>query len=343
MTTNRQLRLQARPKGLLAPGDLQLSESPLPELQDGQALAKVKYLSVDPTMRIWMAVDSYLPAVGIGDVMRAGGLVEVIESRHTQFKKGDKLVGLTGLQEYVVIEAQSKFPFQKVPSIPFLSDTAFLGVLGMTGITAYFGMTEIAKPQKGETLVVSAAAGATGSVAGQIGKIHGCRVVGIAGTDEKCAWLTGELGFDAAINYKHADWKEKLAAATPKGIDIDYENVGGEIMEEVLNRMNLHGRVVLCGLISGYTKEDPAPGQPGHPDRQTAASVQGFLVLDYASRFTEAATQLGKWKMFGKLKDRQTVVEGLEKAPDAINMLFTGGNTGKLIVKVARGLKHCSN
>jgi NADPH-dependent curcumin reductase CurA len=332
-TINRQLRLQSRPKGLLAPGDLQLVESPIPEIVDGQALAKVKYLSIDPTMRVWMAVDSYLPAVAIGDVMRAAGLAEITESRHAQFKKGDKIVGLTGLEEYVVIEAQSKFPFQKVPSIPFVSDTLFLGVLGMTGLTAYFGMTEIAKPQKGETLVVSAAAGATGSVAGQIGKIHGCRVVGIAGTDEKCKWLTEELGFDAAINYKHADWKEKLAAATPNGVDINYENVGGEIMEEVLNRMNLHGRVALCGLISGYTKEAAGPSNLGILIVKRL-KVEGFLVLDYASRFTEAAMELGKWKMMGKLKDRQTIVEGIEKAPEAINMLFTGGNTGKLIVKV---------
>jgi NADPH-dependent curcumin reductase CurA len=331
--TNRQLLLQKRPKGLLAPGDLQLYESPLPELKDGEALAKVKYLSMDPTMRVWMAVDSYLPAVKIGEVMRAGGLAEVVESKHAQLKKGDKIFGLTGLQDYTLIEAQAKVPFQKVPSIPFVPETAFLGVLGMTGITAYFGMTEIAKPKKGETLVVSAAAGATGSVAGQIGKIHGCRVVGIAGTDGKCAWLTDELGFDAAINYKHADWKEKLAAATPNGVDIDYENVGGEIMAEVLNRMNLHGRVALCGLISGYTKEETGPVNLGLLIVKRLI-VQGFLVLDYTSRFTEAAMELGKWKMIGKLKDRQTVVEGLEKAPDAINMLFTGGNIGKLIVKV---------
>lgn len=330
---NRQLLLHSRPKGLLAPGDLRLVETPVPELKDGQALAKVKYLSVDPTMRIWMAGDSYLPAVAIGEVMRAGGLAEVIESKHAQFKKGDKIVGLTGLQEYVLIEAQAKFPFQKIPSIPFVSDTLFLGALGMTGITAYFGMTEIGKPQKGETLVVSAAAGATGSVAGQIGKIHGCRVVGIAGTDEKCKWLLDELGFDAAINYKHPDWKEQLAAATPKGVDIDYENVGGEIMNAVLERMNLHGRVIICGFISGYTKEAPEQISLGLMIVKRL-KVEGFLVLDYGSRFTEAATQLGKWKMMGKLKDRQTVVEGLEKAPDAINMLFTGGNIGKLIVKV---------
>jgi NADPH-dependent curcumin reductase CurA len=332
-TTNRQLRLQRRPAGLLALGDLQLVESPLPELKDGEALAKVKYLSMDPTMRVWMAVDSYLPAVAIGDVMRAGGLAEVIESRHAHLKKGDKIFGLTGLQEYAIIAAESKIPFQKIPSIPFVAETAFLGVLGMTGITAYFGMMEIGKPKKGETLVVSAAAGATGSVAGQIGKIHGCRVVGIAGTDEKCAWLTDELGFDAAINYKHSDWKEKLAAATPNGVDIDYENVGGEIMEAVLNRMNLHGRVVLCGLISGYTKETSGPANLGLLIVKRL-KVEGFLVLDYGARFTEAAMELAKWKMMGKLKDRQTVVEGLEKAPDALNMLFTGGNIGKLIVKV---------
>ena len=331
--TNRQLRLQRRPTGLLAPGDLQLVESPLPELKDGEALAKVKYLSMDPTMRVWMAVDSYLPAVAIGDVMRAGGLAEVIESRHAHIKKGDKLFGLTGLQEYAIIAADSKIPYQKIPSIPFVQETAFLGVLGMTGLTAYFGMMEIGKPKKGETLVVSAAAGATGSVAGQIGKIQGCRVVGIAGTDEKCAWLTDELGFDAAINYKHSDWKEKLAAATPNGVDIDYENVGGEIMEAVLNRMNLHGRVVLCGLISGYTKETSGPANLGLLIVKRL-KVEGFLVLDYGARFTEAAMELGKWKMMGKLKDRQTVVEGLEKAPDALNMLFTGGNIGKLIVKV---------
>jgi NADPH-dependent curcumin reductase CurA len=333
MLTNRQIRLQSRPKGLCAPGDFQLTESPLPELQEGQALAKVKYLSMDPTMRVWMAVDSYLPAVAIGDVMRSGGLAEVIESRNALFKKGDKIVGLTGLQEYVLIEPQSKYPFQKVPSIPFVSDTLFLGALGMTGLTAYFGMTEIAKPQKGETLVVSAAAGATGSVAGQIGKIFGCRVVGIAGTDEKCKWLTDELGFDAAVNYKHPDWKEKLAAATPNGVDIDFENVGGEVMDVVLNRMNLHGRVALCGLISGYTNEAAGPTNLGLIIVKRL-KVEGFLILDYGARFTEAAMELGKWKMMGKLKDRQTIVEGLEKAPEAINMLFTGGNTGKLLVKV---------
>jgi len=329
---NRQLRLQSRPKGLLAPGDLQLIESPVAELTDGQALAHVKFLSIDPTMRVWMAADTYLPAVAIGEVMRAFGFAEIVESCHPDYKKGDRVTGLTGLQEYVILDESAKRSFQKIPKLPFVSDTVFLGVFGVNGLTAFFGM-EIAQPKKGETLVVSAAAGATGSIAGQIGKIHGCRVVGIAGSDEKCAGITKDLGFVAAINYKHSGWKDKLAAATPNGIDVDFENVGGEIMHAVLDRMNLHGRVVVCGLISGYTREDP-----GLESFATVVvkrlRVQGFIVLDYASRFMEAATQLGQWKMFGKLKDRETIVEGLEKAPDAINMLFTGGNIGKLIVKV---------
>jgi hypothetical protein len=318
---------------MLAPGDLQLTEAAVPSPADGQALARVKYLSIDPTMRVWMVVDTYLPVVAIGEVMRCVGFAEVVESRHKDFKKGDKVMGLTGLQDYTLIDGSEKRGFHKVPPVPFVSDTAFLGVFGGNGLTAYFGMMEIAKPQKGETLVVSAAAGATGSIAGQIGKIHGCRVVGIAGSDEKCKWITEDLGFDAAINYKQPDWKEKLAAATPKGIDINYENVGGEIMQEVLKRMNLFGRVVLCGLISGYTKEDPGLVSLGLI-LVKRLKVQGFIILDFASRFMEAATQLGKWKMFGKLKDRETIVEGLEKAPDAINMLFTGANIGKLIVKV---------
>ena len=334
-TTNRQLRLQARPKGLLAPVDLQLAESPVPELKEGQALAKVKYLSIDPTMRVWMVADTYLPMVPIGEVMRAAGFAEIVESRHPDYKKGDRVTGLTGLQDYVIIDASAKQFFQKLPKIPFVSDTVFLGVLGINGLTAFFGM-EIAQPKKGETLVVSAAAGATGSIVGQIGKIHGCRVVGIAGTDEKCAWITKDLGFDAAINYKHPDWKEKLAAATPDGIDIDFENVGGEIMQEVLNRMNLFGRVILCGLISGYTKEDPSLASFGTV-LVKRLRVQGFIILDFASRFMEAAKQLGQWKMFGKLKDRETVIDGLENGVNAINMLFSGANTGKLLVKVAAG------
>jgi len=274
-----------------------------------------------------------MPPVALGDVMRSFGLAEIVESRHPDFIKGDKVSGLTGLQDYVLIDGKEARSFQKLPSIPFLSDTNFLGLLGINGLTAYFGLLEIGKPQSGETLVVSAAAGATGSIVGQIGKIHGCRVVGIAGSDDKCQWIKDELGFDAAINYKRHDWKQHLAAATPNGIDIDFENVGGEIMQAVLDRMNLHGRVILCGLISGYTREDPAMASFGQV-LMKRLHVEGFIILDYVSRFMDAGKQLGMWKMVGKLKDRQTIVKGLEKAPEAINMLFEGKNIGKLIVEL---------
>ncbi len=332
--TNRQWKLAAHPKGLVAPTDLQLLQSPLRSPEDGQVLAQVSLLSIDPTMRIWMAdIPQYMPPVALGEVMRAFGLAEVVESRHPDFKKGDKVVGLTGLQEYVVIGSGDLRTFQKVPSIPFLSDASFLGTLGINGLTAYFGLLEVGKPQSGETLVVSAAAGATGSIVGQLGKIHGCTVVGIAGSDEKCRWIKDELGFDAAINYKLPAWKDALTAATPNGIDIDFENVGGPVMEAVLSRMKVRGRVVLCGLISGYTNEDPALSSFGRL-LMKSLSVQGFIITNYASRFMEAGKQLGLWKVMGKLKDRQTVVRGLEKAPEAINMLFRGENIGKLIVQL---------
>jgi NADPH-dependent curcumin reductase len=334
MTTNRQLLLHSRPSGLVTPEVLQLTEVPVLALEENQALARVKYLSIDPTMRVWMAdIPQYMPPVQIGEVMRAFGLAEILESRHPHYKKGDKVMGLTGLQEYLVITEKETRPFQKLPSIPFLSDTNFLGTLGVNGLTAYFGLLEIGKPQTGETLVVSAAAGATGSIAGQLGKIHGCRVVGIAGSDEKCQWIKDDLGFDAAINYKHVGWQEQLQAATPNGIDIDFENVGGEIMQAVLNRMNLHGRVVLCGLISGYTRNDPALASFGQVLIKRLR-VEGFIILDHASRFMEAAQKLGMWKMTGKLKDKQTILKGLEKAPEAINMLFAGGNIGKLMIEL---------
>jgi NADPH-dependent curcumin reductase len=333
-TTNRQWKLAAHPKNLVTPDVLHLSESPLPALEDAQALARVKLLSIDPTMRIWMAdIPQYMPPVQLGEVMRAFGLAEIIESRHPDYKKGDRVIGLTGLQEFVYITGRETRAFQKLPSIPFLSDMNFLGTLGINGLTAYFGLLEIAKPQSGETLVVSAAAGATGSIAGQIGKIHGCRVVGIAGSDEKCKWIKDDLGFDHAINYKNPGWKAQLVAATPNGVDINFENVGGEIMHAVLDRMKLHGRVVLCGLISGYANEDPALSSFAQI-LMKRLRVEGLIILDYAAKFLEAGKQLGMWKMMGKLEDKYTVVKGLEKAPEAINMLFQGSNIGKLIVEL---------
>jgi NADPH-dependent curcumin reductase len=332
--TNRQWILAARPHGLITPDILQLKESPPPAVEDGQALARVKYLSIDPTMRVWMAdIPQYLPPVQLGEVMRSFGLAEIVESRHRDFHKGDKVMGFTGLQTFVLVTGKETRAFQKLPSIPFLPDISFLGTLGVNGLTAYFGLLDVAKPQPGETLVVSAAAGATGSIAGQLGKIHGCRVVGIAGSDEKCRWIKDDLGFDAAINYKHPDWRTQLIAATPAGVDINFENVGGEIMQAVLDRMNLHGRVVLCGLISGYSKEDPALASFAQVLIKRLR-VEGLIVLDYAARFMDAGRQLGMWKMTGRLKDKQTVVKGFERAPDAINMLFCGDNTGKLVVEL---------
>jgi NADPH-dependent curcumin reductase CurA len=334
MPNNRQWKLASRPKELVTPDVLQVQESAIPALDDGQALARVKYFSIDPTMRIWMAdIPQYMPPVQLGEVMRSFGLAEIIESRHADFNKGDKIMGLTGLQEYAVISPADPRGFQKLPSVPFLSDTNFLGTLGINGLTAYFGLLEIGKPQSGETLVVSGAAGATGSIVGQIGKIHGCRVIGIAGSDEKCKWVKDELGFDAAINYQHPDWKRQLIAATPQGVDINFENVGGQIMETVLDRMNLHGRVVVCGLISGYTHQDPSLSSFSRVLIKRLR-VEGFIILDYASKFMEAGKQLGMWKMMGRIKDRQTLVKGFEKAPEAINMLFSGANIGKLIVEL---------
>jgi len=333
-TMNRQWILASRPKGLITPEVLQLHEAPVAELEEGQALARVKYLSLDPTMRIWMSdMPQYMPPVQIGEVMRAFGVGEVTESRNADFKKGDKVLGMTGLQEYALITGKESRGFQKLPSIPFLADSQFLGTLGVNGLTAYFGLLEVGKPQAGETLVVSAAAGATGSIAGQIGKICGCRVVGIAGSAEKCKWIKEELGFDAAINYKEADWKSQLVVATPAGVDINFENVGGEVMQAVLDRMNLHGRVVLCGLISGYTKESPALASFGQV-LVKRLRVEGFIILDYVARFADAAKQIGMWKMSGKIKDKQTTLKGIEKAPEGINMLFSGGNVGKLVVEV---------
>jgi NADPH-dependent curcumin reductase len=333
-TTVRQWKLVSRPKDFISPTDLQLSESPLPALQDGQALARVKYLSIDPTMRIWMAdIPQYMPPVALGEVMRAFGLAEITESRHPDYKPGDKLIGLTGLQDHFILNFSDKHSFQKIHSIPFVSDTNYLSILGLNGVTAYYGLLDIGKPKAGETLVVSAAAGATGSIVGQIGKIEGCRVVGIAGTDEKCRWIVDDLGFDAAVNYRHADWKQQLVAATPKGVDINFENVGGEVMHAVLDRMNLHGRVVLCGLISGYTKQDPALSSFAQV-LMKRLRVEGFIILDYAPRYMEAIKQLGLWKVMGKLKDKQTIVHGLDHAPDAINMIFRGENIGKLLVEL---------
>src|SRR5262249_34317992 len=246
---NRRFTLKARPTGRVSRANFDFVTSEIPELQDGQALIRNLYLSLDPTNRIWMSdVDQYMPPVQLGEVMRGLGIGVVEASKNQKYKVGSHVSGLLGWQDYAVIGDDSPFGITVLPEGLSIPLPAMIGAVGMTGLTAYFGLIDIGQPKEGETLVVSAAAGAVGSVVGQLGKIKGCRVVGIAGSDEKCAWIKDELGFDAAINYKHKDWKEKLAAACPKGVDINFENVGGEIMNQVLSMLNLNARIVLCGL-----------------------------------------------------------------------------------------------
>jgi NADPH-dependent curcumin reductase CurA len=330
--TNHQWQLAARPEGLIKESDFNWVEQPVPDLQDGQFLVRNLYLSLDPTMRGWATRDTYLPAVKIGEVMRGGTIGVIEESRNPKFKEGDHVTGLLGWQKYAVSDGKGVNALPNLPGVPL---TAHFGLFGHIGMTAYFGLLDIGKPQAGETLVVSAAAGAVGSLVGQIGKIKGCHVVGIAGADDKCDWIVNDLGFDAAINYKAENVAEKLKEHCPKGIDIDFENVGGEIMDAVLAQINLRARIVLCGLISSYNATEPVPGPYNFANILIKrARVEGFVVLDYAPRAMEAMTELGQWLMQGKIKYRIDEVDGLKQAPVALNRLFDGSNIGKLVVKI---------
>lgn len=334
MTTNHQWLLAARPSGMITGDEFKWNEAPVPEPGPGQFVVRVVYVSLDPAMRGWMTDRrSYVPPVGIGEVMRAGGVGEVVASNHPGYAAGDLVTGTPGWQEYAVTDGSGMMPMRKLA--PGTDLKTSMGVLGGTGLTAYFGVLDVGQPKPGETVVVSGAAGATGSVAGQIAKIQGCRVVGLAGSDEKCAWLTGELGFDAAINYKTANIARALHEACPKGIDVYFDNVGGEILNTVLAQINLRARLVICGGISGYNAVEPMPGPSNYMQLVVMrARMEGFLVSDYASRFGEAITAMSQWIAEGKLKSAETVVQGLENAPKAFRMLFEGGNTGKLLVQV---------
>jgi len=331
---NRRLLLKTRPDGLVKNSDFDLVEEAVPEISDGEALIRTTYISLDPTNRVWMTDQpGYLPPVQIGEVMRAGGVGRVVESKNPNYEVGKLVNGFTGWQDYIV--ASDSMPLTPLPDGLGVPDSAFLGALGMTGLTAYFGVTDVLNVQEGETVVISAAAGAVGSVAGQICKILGARVVGIAGGPEKCAWLVEELGFDAAVDYKADDFRDQLKAATPDRVDCNFENVGGEIMEAVFSRMNIGGRAAICGLISGYN-ESESESFPNFANLIVKRlKVQGFLILDYYAQMPAAIKQLGEWYGAGKLQSRETVVEGLENAPETLNMLFDGGNTGKLVLKVA--------
>jgi NADPH-dependent curcumin reductase CurA len=340
MTENRAFRLRRRPQGRVTSDDLELVREPLPELRDGQALVRTDVLSVDPTNRIWMSeLRGYLPPVPLGDVMRGLGVGTVVASQREDLPVGARVLGWTGWQEHVVADdAQLISPFSVLPDPLPAPPSAFLGVLGHTGITAWLGL-EIGDPKPGETLVVSAAAGAVGSVAVQLGKARGARVVAIAGGPEKCAHVVDELGADAAVDHRAADWEAQLEAATPDGVDVDFENVGGAILDAVLLRSNIGARVALCGMIGEYNSYDGGATPVGqHAIGQLIMqriTMRGFLVLDHADRFEAIVGELAGELAAGRLKAGETTVEGLEHAVDALNRLFDGENRGKLVVQVS--------
>jgi NADPH-dependent curcumin reductase len=330
---NRQWRLAARPQGFIKDSDFSWTEEPAPTPGEGEVLVRNLYLSLDPTNRAWMnEAPTYLPPVGIGEVMR-GITIGVVElSRNPNLPEGTHVQGLLGWQDYAVSNGAGLTPLPANAAIPL---PAYFAVLGHIGLTAYFGLLDIGKPRSGETLVVSAAAGATGSLVGQIGKIKGCRVIGIAGGESKCRWLTDELGFDGAIDYKAGSVLEDLKAHCPDGVDLYFENVGGEILDAVLSVINLKARIVLCGLISQYNADQPVPGPYNFSNILVRrARIEGFVVLDYMDRAQEAFEDLGKWMAEGRLKYRVDQVDGLENTPHALNKLFEGTNQGKLIVKL---------
>ena len=332
--TNRAWKLVARPEGAFKPSDFQWFEDELPDLADGQVLVRQIYLSLDPASRGWANPSTgYLPPVPLGSVMRGFGLGCVEDSRHAALRPGDFVQGLLGWQTHAVLDGQAVTRFEREPNIPL---EAYLAVLGHIGATAYFGLLDVGRPQPGETLVVSGAAGAVGSLVGQIGKIVGCRVVGVAGSDEKCGWLTGELGFDAAVNYKREPVLSRLRRLCPAGIDVHFENVGGQVLDAALACINTRARVVLCGLISQYNAFVPPPGPRFLGNvLLRRARMEGFLIVDYVDRFREAMDPVARWMAEGRLRYRTDLVEGLELAPTAVNRLFDGANTGKLLVRVS--------
>jgi NADPH-dependent curcumin reductase CurA len=329
---NHQFRLAARPQGMVGREHFDYVQEPVPALQDGQVLVQIKYISLDPAMRGWMNDSrSYVPPVQIGEVMRAATAGEVIESRSDKLAVGDQVSSWLGVQEYAVCD----------PSAAFKVDTSlvplstYVGALGMPGITAYFGLLDVGEPKEGETVVVSAAAGAVGSIVGQIAKIKGCRVVGIAGGPEKCGWIVDELGFDAAIDYKSEDVAEELRKHCPEGVDVYFDNVGGEILDAVLARLARGARVVICGAISQYNNMDSMRGPSNYMSLLVnRARMQGFVVVDYMGRYAEGAQEMAGWIADGRLIVREDVVEGFESFPDALQKLFRGENIGKLVLKV---------
>jgi NADPH-dependent curcumin reductase CurA len=328
---NAQCRLAARPVGLPKPSDWRCVEEPVPEPGDGEFRVQVEYLSVDPAMRGWMnAARSYVPPVEIDAVMRAAGIGRVIDSHHPDYDVGDHVYGVFGVQRYAISDGSGVQPVDTT----LAPAPAHLGVLGLSGLTAYFGLLDIGRPEPGQTVVVSGAAGSVGSIAGQIARIKGCRAVGIAGGPDKCRWLVDELGFDAAIDYKAGELRSQLKESVPDGVDVFFDNVGGEILDQVLVRLARGARVVISGAVSQYNATEVAPGPANYMQLLVArASMTGFVIFDYADRFGEAGSQLAQWLRDGELKSHEDIVQGdIAQFPDVLLRLFRGENTGKLVL-----------
>jgi len=330
---NHQFRLAARPVGLPKASDWRYDEEPVPEPGDGEALVKILYISLDPAMRSWMNEGrSYTAPVGIGEVMRALAAGRVIASNDPGLAVGDHVTGLLGVQEYAVAHGDALMKVD--PELAALP--VYLGTLGMPGMTAYFGLLDIGRPAEGDTVVVSGAAGAVGGVVGQIAKLKGGRVVGIAGGPEKCRYVVEELGFDVAIDYKAEDVGTALGEHCPKGVDVYFDNVGGEILDGALAHLARNARVVICGAISQYNATGPMRGPSNYMSLLVNhASMTGFVVSDYGDRYAEGAREVAGWLAAGKLKSREDIAEGLESFPETLLRLFKGENTGKLVLKLA--------
>jgi hypothetical protein len=331
---NRKIVLAQRPTGTVDERTVRFEDEPVPEPGPDQALVRTRYLSIDPTIRTWMDdVPGYLPPIGLGEVVRSAGVGEVVRSNSDRYAVRDLVFGLTGWQEYTLADGGAA-THQKLP--PGIDPTAALSVFGTTGMTAYFGLIDVGRVREGDTVVVSGAAGATGSIVGQIARIKGAsRVVGIAGSDEKCAWLVDELGFDDAVNYRTEDVAARLRESCPGGIDLYFDNVGGELLDICLARLALRGRIVLCGAIASYNSREQAVGPRNYRNLiPMRGRMEGFIILDYLDRFAEGQAEMAGWVAEGKIKFTVHLVEGLERAPEALNLLFTGGNTGKVIVQV---------
>jgi len=337
---NRQYRLAARPVGLPKRSDWQLTTEPVAEPADGQLLVKVLQLSLDPAMRGWMNEGrSYIPPVGIGEVMRAIGIGKVVSSKHPQFAAGNLVTGGFGIQEYCLVEDPKRLGLAKID--PRLGTPAqWLNSLGMPGMTAYFGLLEVGQPKEGETVVVSGAAGAVGQTVGQVARIKGCRVVGIAGGKAKCDFVVNDLKFDACIDYKSGSVPDVIRTGLkqhcPKGVDVYFDNVGGDILDTVLTRINRKARIVICGAISQYNNTTPVKGPANYLSLLVnRARMEGMVVFDYADRYGVAIRDIAQWMKEGKFVSREDIVEGLETFPETLNKLFSGENFGKLVLKVA--------